>query len=65
LPQSSDARFLRKAGIPTIGYSTIKLRIGNGGIHEHNENIHEDEYLEGIDLFKTILSQIAQLSEDT
>ncbi|CAK9184543.1 unnamed protein product [Ilex paraguariensis] len=46
LPSTTDARFMRQLGIPTLGFSPMK----NTPIllHDHNEFLKDTVYLEGI-----------------
>ncbi|XP_070509480.1 aminoacylase-1-like [Chironomus tepperi] len=58
-PAATDARFIRSVGIPAIGFSPIN----NTPIlaHAHDEYIEADMYLKGIDIFKKVISNLANL----
>lgn len=53
---STDAQFLRKLGIPTIGMSLI--RNTKVLLHDHNEYIPIESFLEGIDMYVDLLKKI-------
>lgn len=52
-PASTDARYLRTAGIPTFGMSVI--RNCEVLLHDHNEYIPIKSFLEGIDVYEEML----------
>lgn len=52
-PASTDARHLRTAGIPTFGMSVI--RNCEVLLHDHDEYIPIESFLEGIDVYEEIL----------
>jgi aminoacylase len=51
-PAATDSRYLRKAGMQAIGFSPMK----NTEIllHEHDEYLHKDTFLRGIEVYETI-----------
>lgn len=55
-PAASDSRFLRQIGIPALGFSPMN----NTEIllHEHNEFLHKDTFLRGIDVYETIFRKL-------
>ncbi|GAB9467462.1 Acy1-like metalloprotease [Globisporangium polare] len=55
-PAATDSRFMRKLGIPALGFSPMS----NTEIllHEHNESLHKDTYLKGIDAYVTIFQDM-------
>lgn len=55
-PAGTDSRFLRKLGIPVLGFSPMK----NSEIllHEHNEMLHRDVFLEGIDVYVNLFTDL-------
>jgi len=58
-PAATDARFLREAGIPSIGFSAM---IGEDVLlHDHNEKLNEKTFLDGVEIYKTILRNIAKV----
>ena len=58
-PAATDARFIRSVSIPAIGFSPIN----NTPIlaHAHDEYIEADMYLKGIEIFKKVISNLANL----
>lgn len=59
-PAGTDSRFLRKVGIPVIGFSP--LRKTPILLHDHNEFIHKDTYLEGIRVYTSLIPALANLA---
>ena len=55
-PASTDGRFLRTTGIPVFGFSPMN----NTPIllHDHNERLHRDVFLRGIDLYRRIIPDL-------
>ncbi|XP_059631842.1 uncharacterized protein LOC132274551 [Cornus florida] len=53
LASTTDARFMRQMGIPTLGFSPMK----NTPIllHDHNEFLKDTVYLEGIKIYESII----------
>lgn len=51
-PAATDSRFLRKVGVPALGFSPMN----NSPVllHEHNESLHKDIFLRGIDVYEAI-----------
>ncbi|CAM0135901.1 adenylate cyclase [Umbelopsis sp. WA50703] len=58
-PAATDSRYLREIGIPAFGISYLK----NVPIllHDHDERIHQDEFLEGIPFYTDLIKQLAEL----
>jgi len=56
-PAATDSRFLRSLGIPAYGFSPM----ANSPIllHEHNEYIDEGVFLEGIEVYTTLIPALA------
>lgn len=56
-PAATDSRFLRSMGIKAFGFSPIR----NSPIllHEHNEYLDESVYLEGCDVYVTLIKTLA------
>jgi aminoacylase len=50
---------LREIGIPAFGISYLK----NVPVllHDHDERIHQDEFLEGIPFYTSLIEQLAEL----
>ncbi|KAL3840010.1 hypothetical protein ACJIZ3_024601 [Penstemon smallii] len=57
LPSTTDARFMRQLGIPTLGFSPMK----NTPIllHDHNEFLKDSVYLEGIQIYEHIIRALS------
>ncbi|KAH8548841.1 hypothetical protein BGW37DRAFT_505277 [Umbelopsis sp. PMI_123] len=58
-PAATDSRYLREIGIPAFGISYLK----NVPVllHDHDERIHQDEFLEGIPFYTSLIEQLAEL----
>ncbi|XP_058444394.1 aminoacylase-1A-like [Malaya genurostris] len=56
-PGGTDSRYIRGIGIPAIGFSPMN----NTPVllHDHDEFIHVDTYLKGIEIYKKIISNVA------
>lgn len=59
LSSTTDARYLRRLGIPTLGFSPMK----NTPIllHDHNEYLKDTVFLEGIKVYETIIISLTSL----
>lgn len=57
LASTTDARFIRQMGIPTLGFSPMK----NTPIllHDHNEFLKDTVYLEGIKVYVSIIKSLS------
>ncbi|XP_072940486.1 aminoacylase-1-like [Epargyreus clarus] len=58
-PGATDARFVRRQGIPVIGFSPLlntPLLI-----HDHDERVHVDAYKRGIEIMEKVLLAIANV----
>ncbi|KAF6146359.1 hypothetical protein GIB67_020453 [Kingdonia uniflora] len=57
LPSTTDARYMRQMGIPTLGFSPMT----NTPIllHEHNELLKDSVYLKGITVYESIISSLS------
>lgn len=51
-PAATDCRFLRKAGIPSLGFSPMNRTPVL--LHDHNESLHSDVFLRGIDIYASV-----------
>ncbi|KAF3331139.1 aminoacylase-1-like protein [Carex littledalei] len=62
-PASTDARYFRELGIPAFGFSPM----ANTPIllHDHNEFLSKDEYLKGIEIYESIIKELASTNGDT
>ncbi|EEY57477.1 aminoacylase-1, putative [Phytophthora infestans T30-4] len=60
-PAATDSRFLRQLGIPALGFSPMnKTEIL---LHEHNECLHKDTFLRGIDVYETLFRRMFTYAE--
>jgi aminoacylase len=55
-PAATDSRFLRRMGVPAVGFSP--MRNTTILLHEHNENVPKHVFLEGIDVYETIFRKM-------
>lgn len=55
----TDARHIRNVGIPAIGFSPMN----NTPVllHDHDEFLQADVYLRGIEIYKEIIANIANV----
>ncbi|KAJ1560467.1 adenylate cyclase, partial [Cladochytrium tenue] len=60
-PAATDSRFLRRAGVPAIGFSPMNR--SPVLLHEHNESLHKDVFLRGIEVFEAIFREMFSHSE--
>ncbi|KAI4313190.1 hypothetical protein L6164_026188 [Bauhinia variegata] len=60
-PGATDARYLRRRGLPAIGFSPI----ANTPLllHEHDEFLNQDVYLKGIEIYEAIIKAYASFAE--
>ncbi|KAJ1665498.1 adenylate cyclase [Coemansia sp. RSA 1813] len=58
-PAATDARYLRRAGIPALGVTP--LRNAPILLHDHNEFVKESEFLDGIDFYVSVISAVANV----
>jgi aminoacylase len=58
-PGATDSRYIRSVGIPAIGFSPMN----NTPIllHDHDEFLQADVYLRGIEIYKTIIQNVANV----
>ncbi|KAF1332570.1 Acy1-like metalloprotease, partial [Globisporangium splendens] len=60
-PAATDSRFLRRLGVPALGFSPMnKTEIL---LHEHNESLHKDTFLKGIDAYAAIFESMFSFDE--
>ncbi|KAF9414303.1 adenylate cyclase [Podila epigama] len=59
-PAATDSRFLREVGIPALGVSYLK----NTPLllHDHDERMHEDIFLEGMDFYETLITRLSNVT---
>uniref|UniRef100_A0A2P2NZI3 Uncharacterized protein MANES_02G161800 n=1 Tax=Rhizophora mucronata TaxID=61149 RepID=A0A2P2NZI3_RHIMU len=61
LPSTTDARFIRRLGIPALGFSPmIHTPIL---LHEHNEFLKDTVFLKGIEVYEHIIRSLSSLQE--
>eukprot|EP00937_MAST-01D_sp_MAST-1D-sp2_P003011 g3011.t1 len=56
-PAATDSRFVRQLGIPALGFSPMKRTPIL--LHEHNEYIPEAVFTQGIEIYCTIIAELA------
>jgi len=55
-PAATDSRFVRELGIPAFGFSPMNQT--EILLHEHNESLHKDTFLRGIDVYVDIFNEM-------
>ncbi|GLE04775.1 hypothetical protein PINS_up013754 [Pythium insidiosum] len=55
-PAATDSRFIRKLGIPALGFSPMSET--EILLHEHNERLHKNTFLRGIEVYTKIFSDM-------
>uniref|UniRef100_A0A7N2MK05 Aminoacylase-1 n=1 Tax=Quercus lobata TaxID=97700 RepID=A0A7N2MK05_QUELO len=62
LASTTDARFMRQLGIPTLGFSPM----ANTPIllHEHDEFLKDTVYLKGIEVYESIISSLSSFEDN-
>ncbi|XP_055958166.1 aminoacylase-1 isoform X3 [Patella vulgata] len=58
-PAGTDSRFIRKCGIPAIGFSPMNHTPIL--LHDHNEYLNEDIFLRGIEIYQEIIPTLANV----
>ncbi|XP_058466583.1 aminoacylase-1-like [Malaya genurostris] len=58
-PGATDVRYLRDLGIPAIGFSPMNKTPVL--LHDHDEYLHAETFLKGIDIYKEIVSAVANV----
>uniref|UniRef100_A0A5F5Q1P9 N-acyl-aliphatic-L-amino acid amidohydrolase n=1 Tax=Equus caballus TaxID=9796 RepID=A0A5F5Q1P9_HORSE len=58
-PAATDSRYLRKVGVPALGFSPMNRtpRL----LHDHDERLHEDMFLHGVDIYTQLLPALASV----
>lgn len=56
-PGATDSRYVRKAGIPAIGFSPINRT--KQLLHDHNEYLNRETFIRGIDIYYRIIPKLA------
>lgn len=62
-PAGTDSRFLRKAGIPVIGFSPLNSTPVL--LHDHNEHIGVHTFMRGISVYQGLIPALANLATVT
>ena len=58
-PAGTDSRYLREVGIPAFGFSPMNHTPIL--LHDHNEFLNEKIFLRGIEIFKDVITEIANV----
>ena len=60
-PAATDSRFIRKLGVPALGFSPMK----NTPIllHDHNEKLHKDVFTAGIQVYVDLFQDLFQIGK--
>ncbi|KAE8704403.1 Peptidase M20/M25/M40 family protein isoform 2 [Hibiscus syriacus] len=63
LASTTDARFMRQRGIPTLGFSPMT----NTPIllHDHNEFLKDTMYLRGIEVYESVISSLSSFKGES
>lgn len=61
-PAATDSRYLRDIGIPAIGISPI--RNTPVLLHDHNEFLNEQVYLEGIQWYEEVIRRLGNITHE-
>lgn len=59
-PAATDSRYFRQKGVPCFGFSP--MRNTPVLLHDHNEFISTEVFLEGIKVFDSLILDMANLS---
>lgn len=58
-PGGTDSRYIRQVGIPAIGFSPMNHTPVL--LHDHDEFLKADTYLNGIEIYKTLIPKVANV----
>lgn len=58
-PGGTDSRYIRRVGIPAIGFSPMNFTPIL--LHDHNEYLSADTYLHGIDIYTKLIPAVANV----
>lgn len=58
-PAATDSRFVRKMGVPAFGFSP--MRNIESLLHDHNEYLRRDTFLEGVAVYVDLIQELANL----
>lgn len=59
---ATDSRYLRAKHIPAYGFSPIRRTPVL--LHDHNEFLHRDVFLEGVRAYTHVIKAMAQVHDD-
>jgi aminoacylase len=60
-PAGTDGRFLRKLGLPVLGFSPMNHTPIL--LHDHNEFLNDKIFLRGIEIYKEIIASLANAKD--
>ncbi|GAA0152971.1 hypothetical protein LIER_11319 [Lithospermum erythrorhizon] len=60
-PPATDARYFRERGLPAIGFSPMSKTPNL--LHDHDEFLNQNEYMKGINIYKSIIKAYASFDE--
>ena len=60
-PAGTDSRFIRELGIPALGFSP--MRKTPVLLHDHDEFLHKDIFLEGIAVYEKLIPALAMAAK--
>ncbi|XP_077284750.1 aminoacylase-1-like [Arctopsyche grandis] len=58
-PGGTDSRFIRGVGLPAFGFSPMNRTPVL--LHDHDEYLHADVYLKGIDIYEKLITAVANI----
>lgn len=58
-PAATDSRYVRRAGVAAFGFSP--MRNTPSLLHDHNEYLNKDIFVEGIDVMEDLIEQLANV----
>ncbi|XP_054990346.1 aminoacylase-1 [Sorex araneus] len=58
-PAATDSRYIRATGVPALGFSPMNRTPVL--LHDHDERLHEDVFLRGIDIYMRLLPALASV----
>ncbi|KAF9168677.1 adenylate cyclase [Actinomortierella ambigua] len=61
-PAATDSRYLREVGIPALGVSYLKNTTLL--LHDHDERLHEDTFIEGLDFYNSIITRLSNVTAE-
>jgi len=62
-PAATDSKYIRRTGVPSIGFSPISHT--KVELHCVNESLHRDVFLRGIDIYKNIVTYLANYNSSS